>query len=218
MGADRGWPGPLWDGRKDGAEAKEVRQARPTGAGTGERMSLPTREAAHQTLQEYVQDDYQRRHALMVATAMEGYANLFHEDPDLWYVTGLLHDLDFERHPGTHPRESLAWFREWGYPEAMIHAVEAHAYGYNGFDTLPQTRLAAGLLACDEICGIFYAYRKLNPVAYGQMKASSIRKKLKEPSFAAKVDRNMIRLGCEHLGVPLDQHVDNLVRFLAALD
>lgn len=180
-------------------------------------MSLPSRNSAHQTLREYVHDDYQRHHALMVATAMDGYAKLLEEDPDLWYITGLVHDLDFERHPDTHPRESLGWFRAWGYPEPLIHAVEAHAYGYNGFSTLPQTRLAAGLLACDEICGIFYAYRKLNPVPYGQMKASSIKKKLKETAFAAKVDRNMIRLGCEHLGVPLDDHVANLIRFFAAL-
>ncbi len=181
-------------------------------------MTLPTREEALQKLQEYVHDDYQRHHARMVAAAMEGYAKLFNEDAELWYVTGLLHDLDFERHPDSHPRESLAWFREWGYPDALIHAVEAHAYGYHGFTTLPQTKLAAALLACDEVSGIFYAYRKLNPVPYGQMKPGSIRKKIKEPSFAAKVDRAMIALGCEHLGVPLEEHLGNLVRFYSAVD
>jgi predicted hydrolase (HD superfamily) len=180
-------------------------------------MSLPNRETALQTLHDHVQDEYQRHHALMVATALEGYARHFQENPDLWYVTGLLHDLDFEQHPETHPREELTWFKEWGYPEALIHAVEAHAYGYHGFTALPQTRLAAALLACDEICGIFYAYRKLNPVPYGQMKASSIRKKLKEPTFAAKVDRHLIELGCEHLGVPLEEHIGNLIRFFAVL-
>lgn len=180
-------------------------------------MALPNREEARRLLEQHVQDEYQRHHALMVATAMAGYAVQFGEDPELWYVTGLLHDLDFEQHPSTHPAESLRWFREWGYPEDVIHAVEAHAYGYNGFATLPRTRLAAALLACDEICGIFYAYRKLNPVPYGQMKASSIRKKLKEPSFAAKVDRSTIDRGCEHLGVTVDAHVDHLIRFLATL-
>jgi len=82
---------------------------------------------------------------------------------------------------------------------------------------MPQTKLAAALLACDEISGIFYAYRKLNPVRYGEMKASSIKKKLKEPSFAAKVDRKTIYMGCEHLGVSVDDHVANLIRFFAAL-
>jgi predicted hydrolase (HD superfamily) len=154
----------------------------------------------------------------MVATAMEGYAHQFKEDPELWWATGYLHDIDFEKHPGTHPRESLQWFKDWGYPPELIHAVEAHAYGYNGFTTLPQTRLAAALLASDEISGIFYAYRKLNPVGYGQMKASSIKKKIKEPAFAAKVDRNTIYVGCEHLGVTLDAHVDNLIKFFAGLE
>jgi len=168
-------------------------------------------------LEAHVRDAYQRHHALMVATAMDGYARAFDCDPHLWYVTGLLHDLDFEEYPDLHPAESLKWFREWNYPEDMIHAVEAHAYGYHGFTTLPKSKLAAALMACDEICGIFYAYRKLNPVRYGEMKASSIKKKLKEPAFAAKVDRNTIYLGCEHLGVLLEDHVSNLIRFFAAL-
>jgi predicted hydrolase (HD superfamily) len=180
-------------------------------------MPLPTQSEAQQLLEEYVQDEYQRHHAFMVATAMAGYAQHFQEDAQLWFVTGLLHDLDFERHPGTHPRESLQWFRDWNYPEDLIHAVEAHAYGYHGYTTLPQTRLAAALLACDEICGIFYAYRKLNPVRYAEMKASSIRKKLKDPAFAAKVDRATIETGCTHLGVSIDDHIGNLIRFFAGM-
>ena len=181
-------------------------------------MPLPTKEEARQLLEQHVQDDYQRHHARMVATALEGYAQLFQADPHLWFVTGLLHDIDFEKHPDTHPRESLRWFKEWNYPEELIHAVEAHAYGYNGFTTLPRSKLAAALLATDELCGIFYAYRKLNPVRYGEMKASSIKKKLKDAAFAAKVDRTTIYTGCEHLGLAVDDHVANVIKFLAALD
>ena len=181
-------------------------------------MKLATKEEAQRLLEEHVRDEYQRHHALMVATAMAGYAGVFHEDADRWYVTGLLHDIDFEQHPDTHPRESLQWFRDWGYPEDLIHAVEAHAYGYHGYTTLPRTKLAAALLACDEICGIFYAYRKLNPVRYGEMKAGSIKKKVKDPAFAAKVDRATIQVGLEHLGVSLDDHIANLIRFFAGLD
>jgi predicted hydrolase (HD superfamily) len=180
-------------------------------------MPLPAKEAATALLHQHVNDTYQRLHASMVATAMAGYATHLSEDAHLWFVTGLLHDLDFEEHPDTHPGPSLRWFTEWGYPPELVHAVEAHAYGYHDFKTLPRTRLAAALLACDEICGIFYAYRKMNPVPYGQMKASSIRKKFKEPSFAAKIDRATIELGCQHLGVPLDDHIANLIRFLAPL-
>jgi predicted hydrolase (HD superfamily) len=180
-------------------------------------MSLPTKEAAAALLREHVRDDYQLHHALMVATAMEGYASLYNEDPLLWYLTGLLHDIDFQEHPDTHPAPSLQWFKDWGYPDTLIHAVEAHAYGYHGFATLPQTRLAAALVACDELTGIFYAYRKMNPVRYGEMKAGSIRKKFKDHTFAAKIDRSTIELGCTHLGVALDDHIANVVRFLAPL-
>lgn len=180
-------------------------------------MSLPNRTDADILLKAHVSDEYQRLHALMVATAMEGYAPLFAGDPDLWYLTGLLHDLDFGEHPDLHPAKGLEWFKEWGYPEDLRHAVEVHAYGYHGFTALPKTKLAAALLACDEISGIFYAYRKMNPVRYGEMKVSSIRKKLKDPTFAAKIDRATIGLGCEHLGVTLDDHIANLIRFFAVL-
>jgi len=181
-------------------------------------MPLPTKDAATALLHQHVNDGYQRLHALMVATAMEGYAQHFDEDPLLWFVTGLLHDIDFEEHPDSHPGPSLQWFKDWGYPDALIHAVEAHAYGYHDFKTLPQTKLAAALLACDEISGIFYAYRKMNPVRYGEMKPGSIKKKFKEPSFAAKIDRTVIQLGCDHLGIPLDEHIANLIKFLAAFN
>ncbi len=180
-------------------------------------MNLPTREEIHSILEEHVKDEYQRYHAEMVATAMEGYAELFSGDSDLWYITGLLHDLDFEEYPDLHPAKSLEWFKEWNYPEELIHAVEAHAYGYNNFEVLPQTKLAAALMACDEITGIFYAYRKLNPIPYGEMKATSIVKRLKEKAFAAKIHRATIYRGCELLGIELTEHINNLIKFFAKL-
>lgn len=178
-------------------------------------MSLPTKEEAQRLLEEHVRNEYQRHHAKMVATAMAGYAEQFGVDGNLWYTTGLLHDLDFEEFPNKHPAEELKWFKDWGYPEELIHAVEAHAYGYNGFTTLPQTRIAAALMACDEISGIFYAYRKLNPIPYGQMKVGSIMKRLKEKAFAAKIERETIYRGCEALGVALEKHAENLINFLS---
>ncbi|MBI5456957.1 HD domain-containing protein [Candidatus Kaiserbacteria bacterium] len=177
----------------------------------------PTREEAQALLESHVKDEYQRYHALMTGTAVAGYGEMFGENSDLSYVTGLLHDIDFEEHPDKHPGESLKWFKEWDYPEELIHAVEAHAYGYNGFTILPQTKLAAALMACDEMCGIFYAYRKLNPVPFGEMKASSVKKRFNEPRFAAKIERGTITRGCEALGVDIDSHIANLVRFLAPL-
>lgn len=180
-------------------------------------MKLPTRAEAQQLLEQHVQDPYQRHHAYMVATAMEGYARLYGEDSDLWYLTGYLHDIDFEKHPDQHPGESLKWFKEWEYPEDLIHSVEAHAYGYNGFDVLPQTKLAAALMACDEISGIFYAYQKLNPIPYGDMKAKSIKKRLKDKSFAAKIEREDISRGVELLGIELTEHAENLIKFFTPI-
>lgn len=181
-------------------------------------MTLPTRDEAQKLLEEHVTDEYQRYHAKMVATAMEGYGKYYDEDPELWYLTGLLHDIDFEKHPDAHPAESLTWFKEWNYPEALSHAVEAHAYGYNGFATEPATKLAAGLLACDEMSGIFYAYHKLNPVPYKDMKASSIKKRFNEKSFAAKIDRSTIMRGCDMLGIDIDTHAANMIEFFAELE
>jgi len=180
-------------------------------------MNLPTREEAQNFLEKHIKDNYQRHHALMVATAMDGYSKLFNENSDLWYITGLMHDIDFEEHPDTHPRQSLDWFKEWQYPDELIHAVEAHAYGYNGFKTLPQTKLASALLACDEISGIFYAYQKLNPIPYGEMKISSIKKRLAEKAFAAKIERETIYRGCDSLGISIDEHVANLINFFKYL-
>lgn len=181
-------------------------------------MTIPTKEEAGDILNSYVTDEYQRYHAEMVATAMAGYAELFGEDENLWYVTGLLHDLDFEKHPDTHPRESLKWFQGWGYPEELIHAVEAHAYGHNGFQVLPKSKLAQALMACDELCGIFYAYKKINPIPFSQMKTKSIIKRFNEKTFAAKIKREDIIRGCDLLEITLEDHIKNMINHLSALD
>jgi predicted hydrolase (HD superfamily) len=180
-------------------------------------MSLPTKPEAETLLHEYVTDPYQRYHALMVGTAMAGYAVLRGEDEQLWWLTGYLHDIDYDLHPTEHPGPSLNWFADWGYPPELIHAIEAHANGFNGYTTKPETDLAKALIACDEICGIFYAYYKLNPVPFGEMKAKSIKKRLKESRFAPGIDRQHIFAGCEDFGVTIDEHVENLITFFAEL-
>ena len=181
-------------------------------------MSLPTQSEAKVLLETYVQDPYQRFHALMVATAMEGYANKLGEDPELWFVTGYLHDIDYDQHPSEHPGPSLTWFRDWSYPEALIQAVEAHANGFNGFTTPAQSTLDKALIACDEICGIFYAYQKLNPIPFSEMKASSIKKRIKEERFAPGIDRSHILKGVEDFGMTIGEHIDNLIKFFSDLD
>ena len=181
-------------------------------------MSLLTKEDARILLHQYVSDEYQRFHAEMVAAAMVEYARKFGEDEWLWWFTGYMHDIDYDMHPTEHPGPSLSWFKEWGYSEELIHAVEAHADGFNGFTTKPETKLAKTLIACDEICGIFYAYQKLNPIPFSEMKVSSIRKRLKETKFAPGIDRSHIYNGCEHLGVELDDHIETLIKALAVLE
>lgn len=185
---------------------------------TNGHMTLPTRDEAKVILEEHVTDPYQRLHALMVGTAVEGYAKLRGEDPELWFLTGYLHDLDFGEHPHEHPGPSLEWFKEWDYPAELIQAVLAHANGFNGFTTPPESDLDKVLIACDEICGIFYAYQKLNPIPYGEMKAKSIKKRLKELKFAPAIDRDHIYNGIEDFGLTVDEHVANLISFLSALD
>lgn len=181
-------------------------------------MTLPTKEQAQALLEQHVTDSYQRHHALMVGTALLGYAEKYGEDKDLWFITGYLHDLDYNQHPTEHPGPSLTWFKDLNYPAELIHAVEAHANGFNGFTKKPETKLAKALIACDEICGIFYAYRKLNPLPYGEMKASSIKKRLKETKFAPGIDRAHIQNGCEDFGITIDEHIENLISFFSKLD
>ena len=181
-------------------------------------MSLPSKIAAKILLEEYVQDSYQRFHALMVATALEGYAQKLGRDESLWFMTGYLHDIDYDRHPKEHPGPSLEWFKEWEYPPELSQAVLAHANGFNGFSTPAASELDKALIACDEICGIFYAYQKLNPIPFGEMKAKSIKKRLKEERFAPGIDRTHIMNGVADFGITIDEHVDNLIEFFADLD
>lgn len=180
-------------------------------------MTLPTKDEARTLLHEHVQDEYQRFHGEMVATAMEGYATKLGEDAHLWWCTGYLHDIDYDKHPTEHPGPSLQWLTEWGYPEELIQAVLAHANGFNGFDTPAVSQLDKALIACDEICGIFYAYQKLNPIPFGEMKATSIKKRLKETKFAPGIDRAHILHGVEDFGITIDEHIENLIVFFREL-
>lgn len=180
-------------------------------------MSLPTKEEARALLLQYVDDAYQRHHAEMVAAAMAAYAQWWDDDEALWWLTGYVHDIDYDLHPAQHPGPSLQWFADWGYPPELIHAVEAHANGFNGFRTVPETRLAKTLIACDEICGIFYAYQKLNPVPYSEMKVVSIKKRLREERFAPGIDRSHIVAACDDLNVSIDDHITRLIRAFASV-
>ena len=180
-------------------------------------MILPNKAEAKILLETYVTDNYQRYHALMVATAVAGYARDRGQDELLWWLTGYLHDIDYNLYPTKHPGPSLQWFADWGYPPELIQAVLAHAVGFNGFTKKPETSLDYALLANDEICGIFYAYYRLNPIPFIEMKHSSIKKRFNELRFAPGINREHILQACAGFEVTLDEHIANLIHFFAEL-
>jgi lysyl-tRNA synthetase class 2 len=173
---------------------------------------LPSKEEALKLLEEHVKDDYQKLHAKMVAESMKMYANKFSANEDLWYITGLLHDLDYHKFPDEHPKESLKWFSEWGYPQELIQAVSAHAMGSGRTETQPKTQLDFALIACDELSGLLYAYSLMRPTGFEGMEAKSVMKKFKDKAFAAKIDREEIKKGVEGLGIDLKEHIENLIK------
>jgi putative nucleotidyltransferase with HDIG domain len=171
----------------------------------------PTREEAWELVQEWVQSDSLRKHLLGVEVGMRAYARRFGEDEELYGVTGLLHDLDYERYPDLetgHPRKALELFRERGYSEELIDAVAGHA----DFLGVPrESRMAKTLYAVDELSGFLAACALVRPTGIEGMTPKSVKKKLKQPSFAAGVDREEVRRGAEELGVNFDEHVAFLI-------
>ena len=171
---------------------------------------LPTKEQAQKLVDEHVKDTYQKLHVKMVANVMEAYAKKLGEDSNLWYVTGLLHDLDYYEYPQEHPKKSLEWFKEWNYPEELIHAIEAHACHY-GTNVEPKTKMASCLCAVDELCGFLYAYSLMRPTGWEGMEASSVKKKFKDKAFAAKISREDVNFGVEKFGVEFGEVASFLI-------
>jgi putative nucleotidyltransferase with HDIG domain len=179
-------------------------------------MPEPTREDAWNLVCEWVLTDSLRKHLLGVEAAMRAYARDGGQDEELWGITGLVHDLDYERYPDLdtgHPRYALKELEARGYPEEVIEAVAGHAE----FLGVPrETQLAKTLFAVDELSGFIAACALVRPTGIDGMTPKSVRKKLKAPSFAAGVDRDQVRRGAEELGVEFDQHVAFVIEAMAA--
>jgi putative nucleotidyltransferase with HDIG domain len=178
-------------------------------------VSAPSRDEAWELFCEWTGSDSLRKHVLGVEAAMRAYARKYGEDEELWAVTGILHDLDYERHPDPddgHPRIAMRLFEERGYPPELIEAVAGHAT-YLGVPR--ETRLAKTLFAVDEMTGFIFAVAFVRPTGIVGMKPKSVKKKLKQPSFAAAVDREEMRRAAEDLGEDFDQH---LAFVIAALE
>jgi putative nucleotidyltransferase with HDIG domain len=165
-----------------------------------------TRERAWETLTEHTKSEALRRHALAVEAATRAYARRFGEDEELWGVTALLHDFDWEIHPTLeqHPQDGAAILREEGYPEVVIESILSHAQ-HLGFPR--DTPLKKSLFACDELAGFIHACGLVRPDGIETLEPRSVRKKLKQPSFASGVNRDDVYQGAEELGVDLDEHI-----------
>jgi putative nucleotidyltransferase with HDIG domain len=174
-----------------------------------------SRDAAWDLFCEWTESDSLRKHALAVEAGMRAYAGIYGEDEERWAVTALVHDLDYERHPDLetgHPREALKELEKLGYPQDVIDAVAGHA----DFLNVPrETQMAKALYAVDEMSGFITACALVRPTGIEGMKPKSVRKKMKQPSFAAAVPRDQLQRAADELGVELDEHIQTVIDALA---
>ncbi len=172
-------------------------------------MSLD-RDHAWSLVCEYTQSESLRRHMMAVEAAMVAYARAWGEDELKWGIVGLLHDFDYERWPDPpdHPLQGAAILTELGYPDDVIYAIKSHA---DYLDCPRRSRLDKTLYACDELCGFITAVAMVRPDRLQGMKAKSVRKKMKQKSFAAAVNRDDIVRGAEDLGVDLNEHIQFVI-------
>ena len=174
---------------------------------------MPTREQAWETLTRHTKAEPLLRHALAVEASVTWYARLYGEDEELWSVVALLHDFDYEIHPtlDEHPQDGAPILRDEGYSEDVIEAVLSHAEHLS----MPRdTLLKKVLFACDELSGFVTACGYVRPDGLETLKAKSVRKKLKQPSFAAGVHREEVYRGAEELGLELDEHITHVIAAL----
>lgn len=177
------------------------------------------RETAWQLLCEFTTGESLRKHALTVEAAVGAYAVKFGEDETLWGVTALLHDFDYEKYPdpvapGGHPYKGHQILMERGYPEVVRRAIMSHA-DYTGVTR--ESRLEHTLFACDELCGFITAVSLVKPSrSVQEVDVRSVRKKMKDKAFAAKVRREDIVQGAAELNIDLDMHIEFVIRALQA--
>jgi putative nucleotidyltransferase with HDIG domain len=173
----------------------------------------PTREQAWETLTRYTKSESLLRHALAVEASTRWYARQFGEDEESWGVVALLHDFDYEMHPtlDQHPQDGAPILRDEGYPEWVIEGVLSHA---EHLGRPRDTMLKKTLFACDELSGFVHACGLVRPTGLDGLEPTSVKKKLKQPSFAAGVHRDEVYAGAELLGLGLDEHLRNVIAAL----
>lgn len=172
------------------------------------KLPLPSREASQKLLHEYMKNAALIHHCEMVAAAMEAYAKTLGEDQEVWYQAGLLHDLDWEMFPDEHPNKAITEILVQ-YPDELLQAIAAHAPDRTGKQ--PETLLERYLFACDELSGIMHAVSLMRPNGFADMQVKSVKKKLKDKSFAANVSRDDITKGFELIGKTPEEHIGFLI-------
>ncbi len=179
-------------------------------------VGSPSRDEAWQLFCRWTESDSLRKHVLAVEAAMVAYARRYGEYEELWAATGILHDLDYEKHPDLdtgHPRVALQLFEEKGYPPELIDAVAGHA-PYLG---VPRTTLLARTLyAVDELSGFVAACALVRPTGIEGMSPKSVKKKLKTPAFAAAVNRDEVHASAQELGEDFDEHLRTVIAAMEA--
>lgn len=176
-----------------------------------------TRDEANAIVQEYVKNENLIRHMLSVEAAMRFYAEKYGEDVEMWGMSGLLHDFDWEIHPTLeqHPQDGIPILRERDVPEEIVRAIQSHA-DHTGVPR--QTLMEKALYACDEITGLIVAVALVRPSkSLHDLKVKSVKKKWKDRSFAAGANREEISGAAEELGVPLWEHVDNVIQAMRVI-
>ncbi|HEX7117534.1 MAG TPA: HD domain-containing protein [Longimicrobiales bacterium] len=176
---------------------------------------MPTREEALSLLEEWVDSPSLRNHMKAVEVAVRAYARKFGEDEEAWGLAGLLHDLDWEKYPESHPLKAVEELRRRGYPEEILHAILAHRADFTGVE--PETLLDRALYACDELTGLITATALMRPNGIDDLTPKSVKKKFKDAAFARGVDREEVRRGTELLGVELDEHIRNVIEAMQGI-
>jgi putative nucleotidyltransferase with HDIG domain len=176
---------------------------------------MKIRDDAVVLMEEWVQSESLRKHMYCVEAAMRSYAKKYGEDEELWGIAGILHDFDYEKYPEPnaeqktgHPFEGIKVLHEQGYSEEVIEAILGHAL-YSGVPR--NSPMAKCLFACDELCGFIVACAYIRPDKFETLQVDSVKKKLKDKKFAAKVNREDIELGISDLGVDKDAHIQFVI-------
>jgi putative nucleotidyltransferase with HDIG domain len=176
---------------------------------------MPTRQDALALLEQWVDNPALRNHMKSVEAAVRWYARQLGEDEELWGLAGLLHDLDWEKYPDEHPLRGVAQLRALGYPESVLQAILAHRSDFTRVQ--PTTALDRTLVACDELTGLITATALVRPSGIDDLTPKSVKKKMKDLTFARGVDRDDVRRGTELLGVDLDRHIQNVIDAMRAI-